>query len=526
MADLAIPSAAKLSTIDAGAQPKDNKAAAPAKPERPDEEKYKAELAKAEKEWRAAEEKFKSIRSKLDLAQPNNKELPTSKRQQELRAELQQIRTQQQSSKSSRGQILDQIKRKDDRLKEQINKQKTERSKSQFKSVDDIQNEIDRLQKQVDSGNMRIVDEKKALADISQLNRQKKSFGTLDDAQKGIDQLKAEIAELRKTLDDPESKALSERYTQIQAELDKIKAEQDDVYKNLKTLRDERTKALDDQQKKYLNVKEIKDKYYQANRAARDYEREARRIRDEKRRAENEAYHRGRRQEAAKAKLEDASAPAFEVELRVARSLLAHFDPSSVAKQEASGPGKYAATASRTIDASGIKGTALKKKGDEEENYFVGAGGKKKNQRNRGQASGTSSPAPESKFNLDIGTIDSFGRLGIDPPMSQAGVPTVVEKLKEKIDFWKSDQDRKTKENIAKAQAEIEKLETEAQEADSKQGERSTETGRKPAAEKQQVNGSASASAQQQQEKDAVADAAEDLEKAKIEDATAPEGGA
>lgn len=78
--------------------------------------------------------------------------------------------------------------------------------------------------------------------------------------------------------------------------------------------------------------------------------------------------------------------------------------------------------------------------------------------------------------------------------------------------------------NVAAAQKEIERLEAEAQAADSKQSDRATETARKPATEKQGVNGSANAGAQQGQEEDAVADATEDLEKANIEDDQAPEG--
>ena len=62
----------------------------------------------------------RNIKSKLDLARPNNKDSPSSKRQQELRAELGQIRTQQQSSKSSRGQVMDKVKRLDETLKSRI----------------------------------------------------------------------------------------------------------------------------------------------------------------------------------------------------------------------------------------------------------------------------------------------------------------------------------------------------------------------------------------------------------------------
>lgn len=445
MADVATPSAVDMSTSNAGAKEK----AAPSRPEKPDEESYKSSLAKAEKDLKTSEERMKQIKSKLDMARPNNKDSPSAKRQQELRTELNQIRTQQQSSKSSRTQVLDKVKRLDEQLKARIAEQKQARSKVQYKSVEEIDQRIAGLQKSVDAGTMKIVDEKKALADVSMLNRQKKGFAGFDEAQKGIDQVKQQIAELKKSMDDPESKALSDRYTTITTELDEIKAEQDDVYKNLNALRDERTKAHEEQQQKYFAVKEIKDKYFQARRAAQEYEREARRIRAEKKKAEDDAYHRGRRQEVAKAKLEEASAPAYQDEIRTTQSLITYFDPSSAAKQEVKGPGQFAATASRTVDASGFKGTALPKKGDAQEDYFVGSGGKKGKKGRKGQANGTASPAPSEaapgKFNLDIGTIEKLGEIGIDPPMSQADVPECVEKLKAKLSHWKEDQDAQTK---------------------------------------------------------------------------------
>jgi len=474
-------------------------ASAVVKPERPNEEEYKANLAKAEKELKAAEDKMKQIKAKLDNARPNNKDSPAGKRQAELRGELSTIRQQQASGKTNRTGIMDKIKRLDEQLKSRIAESKLARGKVNYKSAEDVQHEIDRLQKQVDSGSMKIVDEKKALGEISQLNRIKKSFAGFEESQKGIDEIKAQIAEQKKLLDDPESRALSDRYTQITTELDKIKGEQDEVFKNLNSLRDERTRLHEDQQKKYTAVKDIKDAYYSQRREAVKYEQEARRIREEKRRAENDAYHRGRRQEAAKAKLEEASGPAYQDEIRTTQSLLAYFDPSSAPKQAVAGPGKFAATNFRTVDDSGFKGTRVSKKDEDEENYFIGGGGKK-NKRNRGQASGagTSSTTAESKFNLDLGTIGSLAQIDVNPPMSQADVPALVEQLKEKLGFWKGDQERKTQENIAKAKADIERLEAEAVAAESKEA--------KPLS-KSQENGT----------KDGTSAVTADLEKTKIE---------
>ncbi|GIZ48906.1 hypothetical protein CKM354_001194900 [Cercospora kikuchii] len=477
--------------------------AAVTKPERPDEETFKKNLAQAEKELKAEEERLRQIKAKLDNAKPNNKDSPAGKRQAELRAELKGIRDTQQNSKTGRTSIMDNIKRLDNTMKARIQELKDKRSKTKFSSAEQVQQEIDRLRAQVDSGTMKLVDEKKALDEIRVLTAAKKGFAEHDQIQKDIDNVKAEIATLKKQLDDPESRALSERYTQITAELDKIKAEQDEAFKNLNALRDERTKIHEQQQKKYAAVKEIKDAYYTQRRAAVEYEREAKRIREEKRRAENDAYHRGRRQEAAKSKLEEASAPAYDEEIRITRSLLARFG-SAVDSQQATGPGQFAATDFRKVDDSGIKGTALKKKGEEEENYFIGGGGKKKKGRKgSSQPNGASSPAPEtSKFNLDLGTISALAQINVDPPMSQADVPAVVEKLKEKLEFWKSDQDRKTKENIANAQKEIDRLEAEAAEHNSKPAEK-------------QVNGSASAGAQ-----DPTAEVTDGIKNASIEEKT------
>ncbi|KAF2157828.1 hypothetical protein K461DRAFT_274057 [Myriangium duriaei CBS 260.36] len=515
MADLATPSAATMSTMDAKADVAATSKTAVSKPDRPDEDSFKKSLAQAEKELAAVQEKQKANKSKLEIAQPN-KDSPVAKRRQELIEERNKIKSLQQSGKSSRGQTMDKIKRLDEQLKSHITEQKTAKGRVPFKSADEVQQQIDRLQKQVDTGMMKLVDEKKALTEITNLNKQKKSFGGIDDIQKRIDKVKAQIAEEKKALDDPESRALSDRYTEISAELDKIKSDQDDVYKNLNSLRDERTKLHEEQQGKYQAVKDIKDKYYQAKRAFAEYEKEAYRIRREKQKAERDAYEQGKRKQVAQQKLEDASAPAYQDEILTAQGLIRYFDPSSAEAKAAVGPGKFAAAASRTVDDSGFKGTRLAKKGDDEEDYFVGGGGKKK----KGKK-GRDSPAPATeKFNLSIGVIEELAKVGVEPPMNSGDVPAVVEKLKEKLQNWKSDQDRKTKENITKAENEIKKLEAEAQaEANGATEGRSTEgAARKPAQKLQGVNGQSDAGAEQRQEKDAVADATEDLSKAKLED--------
>lgn len=474
-------------------------------------------------------------------------------KQQTLRTELGQIRQQQQGHKDARAINQRKIDDIESKLKARIEQQKESKKKVPFKNVEELDAQIKTLQSRVDTGTMKLVDEKKALAEISSLNRIRKNFSSFAEADKAIADLKTQVADMKKSREDPEVKALSDRYTAIQKELDTIKAEQDELFKNKKSLFDDMGKARDEHQKKWVALKQIKDSYYQASRAFKDYERQAARQRAEKRRQERDEYEAGKRREVAKRKLEEASQPAYQDEILTAQGLIRYFDPSSAEAKEAAGPGKFAAVARRTVDAGdAFKGMkVVSKKGDDDNAYFVGGGGKKKKGKKAPQSNDSPappSPNPESKFNLPLGVIEELARIGVEPPMGQSDVSAVVEKIKGKLDHWKKDQARKTKEvsliqssesesmlmfrqNIDKAQKEIDRLEAEhsaSTPANANTG--SKDTARKPAEKNEGINGHGSAStnkhgadvpaeAELAQEKDAVADAAAEMEKAKIEDA-------
>lgn len=381
----------------------------------------------------------------MDNAKPNNKDSPASKRQQELRAELTSIRQKQSGFKSGRTSTQEKINTLDATLKARIAEQNANRGRLSFKNVEELDKEIARLEKSVDSGTLRLVDERKALAEVSTLRKQRKSFAGLQDAQSGIDDIKAQISELRKTLDNPEAKALSDKYNEIQKELDALKAEQDGVFKNLNSLRDERTRLRADQVEKFNAIREIKDKYYKARRAYKEYEDEAWRVRRERQKAERDAFEREKRKKVADKKLEEASQLAYTDEILTAQGLIRHFDPAynfsalglDEKKDESS---NFRAGVGRTVDAGEIKGMKAIRK-DDEEDYFVGSGGKK------GKKGGKKAPAAaDSKFNMNVGIIEEFAKVKIDPPMNQSDVPASVEKLAAKITEWKKNQASKTQE--------------------------------------------------------------------------------
>ncbi|KAK6085730.1 nuclear segregation protein [Seiridium cupressi] len=449
-------------------------AATDKRPPKPDEEAFKKQLAEAEKKHNENMAKFNAIKSKLDSAQPSkNKEeqSPAQKRRAELLAEVQEIRSKQGAGKNARNTKLDQLKRLDEQLKSRITEQKNARGKVNFKSVEDLDREIARLDQQVNGGMMKLVDEKKALTEISNLKKQRKNFAGFDNSQKGIDDLKAKIKELKDSMDDPEQKALSERYTELQTELDKIKAEQDDVYKNLNALRDERSKLYAQQQESWGAIKKIKDDHFAAVRANKAHEQEARARARERQKAERERYDKEKKKERAQKLLQEASDPAYLEEIRRANSLLHFFDPTTFAPEKSpllANKGLGAEPA-RKIDDSGFKGMKVVKKDDDDE--FIPAKQKGKKSKK------TSTPAaPKGGFNCPPSVIEDCSSLSITPPMKAEDVPAAIEEIKKKLTHWKEDQAAQTQRNVDKAKKEIERLEAEeAAESDGVNGDKKVE---------------------------------------------------
>ncbi|CVK89367.1 hypothetical protein FPRO06_03932 [Fusarium proliferatum] len=426
------------------------------RPAKPDENLFKQELAKAEKEHKASMDRLAAVKAKIEIAMPNkNKDQPnpTQKRRQELIAQANEIRQKQAGGKNARSTKLDQIKRLDEQVRSRINEQKAAKSKVPFKSLEDLDRQIASLDKQVNSGTMKLVDEKKALSDISSLRKMRKNFGQLDDSQKQIDDLRAKIKEIKDSMDDPEQKALSDQYNKIQAEIDAIKAEQDEAYKGLSSLRDERSKLQAEQQEKYTAIRKLKDDYYGQKKAYQAYDREARERYREKQRAEQERYHQERKKAEAERRLGDASDPAYLDEIRRANSLLQFLDPNhKVEKGPLMADTGLGAQAQRSVDESGLKGTKLLRKEDRDEEYAPAV---KKGKKGKKTAHGGSS----NKFNVPPAVVEDCAAMGIDPPMSAADIPAVAEKVRAKLDFWKNDQEAQTQRNIEKAKKEIAELE-------------------------------------------------------------------
>lgn len=115
-------------------------------------------------------------------------------------------------------------------------------------------------------------------------------------------------------------------------------------------------------------------------------------------------------------------------------------------------PRALAAQSTRAVDATHLTGTILVKK---EEDYFIGGGGKKKGKKGRKEAvspgpeaaaAAPEAPSSSGKFNLNVGILEELAKIDVDTPMGKEDVPKTLEKLREKLAWYKEHQEIKTKE--------------------------------------------------------------------------------
>ena len=139
--------------------------------------------------------------------------------------------------------------------------------------------------------------------------------------------------------------------------------------------------------------------------------------------------------------------------------------PHLLAKRAEFQGGKCTADELRKVEEAPEGLVARKKKGEEEESYFVASKGKGKNKKNTSKTNGAASadakdvaPKDSGALNIPFATLSALLSLSIPPPASSADVPRVIEDLNTKKAWFEANQARVTAENIAKAKAEIERL--------------------------------------------------------------------
>lgn len=327
------------------------------------------------------------------------------------------------------------------------------------------------LEKQVESGSLKLVEEKRALQEISQCRRNRRMVEGFQVEQDSIEAERAKADALRKELDDPEAKAISEKYEAITAELDQLKKEGDEAYANRSKLLDERTAFQQQLDVLYQQKRESAQAFREANDRYWSKVNEDKARRAERMRAQRAAEEQEKKKEIAERIRDEASIPAYQVQIEDCQTLIDHFlgkasapalSRTTFEKVELTGVPKLEI---RQVAAPTEGLVVRKKKGEGEEAYFVAAGGKNKKGKKGGAkpppsplAEPLSPDSPSSQLHVPLPILSALLSLSIPPPTSSSEVPRVVDDLKTKKAWFEANQERATAEQKDKAEAEIRRL--------------------------------------------------------------------
>lgn len=363
------------------------------------------------------------------------------------------------------------------------------KAKSTYKSPADIDSAIARLNAQVDTGSLKLVEEKKALSEISNLRKSRKAVEGFSRQQEEIDAEREKLEKLRSQLDDPQSKAMSKRFDEIKTELEAIRAKSEKSgtsRQQLMTQRNELQAKLDElwnsRRSRQAEFRNENDAYNAKVRVEREK-------RNEKYKEEKKAEEQRRRKEEEATLREDAALPAYGKEIDDCDVLIRFFSTRSsdgvsedatkedVAKKNLEGV-KPLEVRQIEADEAFAGATIAKKKSQEseEDGYFIG-GTKKTKGKGKKKGKGVplslgedvseekinetdaSSTIKEAPLNIPLPMLSGLLALNIPPPTGASDITKVVENLRLKKAFFVSDQKRKTQENMDAVEKKLKALE-------------------------------------------------------------------
>lgn len=431
---------------------------------RPERAAYDKEQERIKAEIEVLQAKANAIREKISSAKGDF----SNDKKSQIRSELEEIRSQQSDSKLNRGKVIEQLKALQEGIQKKIKDLNASRSKAKYKSVEEIDAHISNLERQVESGQLKLGDEKRAIQEISNTRRIRRTVEGFQAEQAAIDHEKEQEEQLRAQLDDPESKAISERYEKLQAEFDDLKREGDEVAANRNKLFQEKDALQGEIDALWGLKKESHQRFKGANDRYFTKVKEERARRDVKMRQQRAAEEQQKKLDLVERLRDEASSPAYQIEIEDCQTLIDAFSKgttSEVPTVTSSAEKKKTSLAGvpqldiRKVEAP-TDMVVRKKKGEDEEAYFAGKGKKSKKgaKANGHNSPALSTPTSSSHFHIPLPTLTALLSLSIPPPGSKDDIPQVVEDLKTKKAWFEANQELATKEKVAKAEVEIKRI--------------------------------------------------------------------
>lgn len=417
---------------------------------KPDKEAHHAEMDRLKSEIDKTHAQVAQVRAALS-GEGLPSDSPAAKRRAALRAELEQLRTQQSGHKGARSRVLGEIKALQDDIGGRVKALQAAKARTAFKTPAELDAHVRELEAQVESGTLKIVEERKLLNEISTLKKSRKGLEQLGAQQGAIDALRAKVEGLRATLDDPESQAVSRRYDEIKAELDAINREQERLVGSRAKLQARRA-ALSRELDTLYGARRARHAAYQAEQdryfARMTAERERR---SAALKAEREAADAARAEEAEAQLREEAALPAFAQEIEDCDVLIRFFSGEAQAGEDA--PAARADAAADAAQAHAPEGAVVARR--DEDDYFVGGGGSGGGKKRGGGKKKNRAERDAGALNVPFGMLSALLGLSIPPPANHADLPRVVDNIRLKREYYVSNQERATRENVERAEAEI-----------------------------------------------------------------------
>ncbi|CAM9021311.1 unnamed protein product [Wickerhamomyces anomalus] len=380
-----------------------------------------------------------------------------------LIGELNELRKTQADFKGKRDLINNKIKEIDASLKRKIGEVQATTSKNNFKSAEEIDARIKKIDDNISSGDMKLVEERLAIKEITSLRKLRKDFSGIQTQQKSIDADKEKIAALKKELSGLNSKEVSVKYESIQKQLDELNLDNKSVNDKRTSLYNKRNALQKEKDALYNSIRKTRadfdEQYKHFKQALAD---ERKRVADEEAKLKAEKEKSERSSKTSKI-LAEATQPAFEEEIDTVHTLLNVFDPSYVKPTKSNKSALEKSTfvterQGRVIEQS-TEDEIIKK---DDNLFFAGSGPHKSSKKGK---------KGSKKFTLEPDVISSLGDLEIPLPLSQDDVPQTVEALKSKLQTFTATQEETTKKNIEGAKEKIAKLEAGWAKQDAKEAE-------------------------------------------------------
>ncbi|KAF9120283.1 hypothetical protein BGX30_003257 [Mortierella sp. GBA39] len=398
-----------------------------------------------------------------------------------LRKRLNELRDLQAANKKGKQGKIDHFNTLNTSLKKRIADLKVIQDKLPFKTLEACESHILKLNKQVESGKLKLVEEKRTLVEISTLTKSKKSYTLLQDHQRAIDADKETITLLKTTLDGDDSyKLLSDEFNSLQFQVDEISKVKDEGWKKRNDLFDERTRLQRELDAAFAQKKAVNDEYFSALRQHTKY------LQDEQQRKREEIQQRKqaeleeKRLAIAREERELAEIPAFQQEITTCDNVYKYLlqfshDQNRVAAANAAAA---AANANNEANAANIRqadttanvptGVMLAKKADKKEDVFFVGGGckskrttkapKEKKAADSTHSSPTTTTTATATLKFPLAIMEQLFELKVTVPRSPADLEKTLDALLEKGASLKASQASTTAENKRKAEERIAKL--------------------------------------------------------------------